>query len=144
MDAPKSPSDERLSGLRILVVDDSEDTARMMRLLLRSLGHEVRVAFAGQEAIALFENFRPDVVLLDVMLPDISGPEVINAVRGKAGFATTAFVAVTGCASDQIPPIFNRHFMKPVDHDALNEFLSQLVTERRIETPGPGSAHHPA
>lgn len=111
----------------------------MMRVLLKSQGHEVRLAFAGQEAIELVESFRPDVVLLDLMLPDISGAEVIEAVRAREGIAKTAFVAVSGYDSDQVPPIFDGHFMKPVDHDALNEFLSRLASNLRLGIPGPDS-----
>ena len=59
MDGSKSRTDERLPGLRIVVVDDSRDTARMMQLLLRFQGHEVKLAFAGREAIELVESFRP-------------------------------------------------------------------------------------
>lgn len=139
MDGSKSQSDERLSGLRILVVDDSQDTARMMRLLLKGQGHEVRLAFAGREAIELVESFRPDVVLLDLLLPDISGAEVIEEVRGRKGFETTAFIAVSGYDSDKIPPIFDGYFVKPVDHDALNEFLCRLARKQRFGIPGPGS-----
>jgi CheY-like chemotaxis protein len=116
--------------LRIVVVDDSRDTARMMQLLLRFQGHEVRLAFAGREAIKLVESFRPDVVLLDLRLPDMSGAEVIQKLRGRQGFETTAFVAVSGYDSDQIPPIFDGHFVKPVDHDALNEFLSRRARKQ--------------
>ena len=84
MDGSKSQTDEHLPGLRILVVDDSKDTARMMHLLLKLQGHEVRLAFTGREAIEVVESFRPDVVLLDLRLPDMSGADVIQELRGRA------------------------------------------------------------
>jgi CheY-like chemotaxis protein len=138
LDGSKSRTDERLPGLRIVVVDDSRDTARMMQLLLRFQGHEVKLAFAGREAIELVESFRPDVVLMDLRLPDMSGADVIQKLRGRQGFETTAFVAVSGYDSDQIPPIFDGQFVKPVDHDALNEFLSRWAHKQRLGIPGPG------
>ena len=85
MDGSKSRTDERLPGLRILVVDDSEDTARMMLLLLKHQGHEVKLAFLGRKAIELVESFRPDVVLLDLRLPDMSGVEIIRGAASEAG-----------------------------------------------------------
>ena len=54
----------------------------------------------------------------------------------RQGFETTTFVAVSGYDSDQIPPIFDAHFVKPVDHDALNEFLSRLARKGRLGIPG--------
>lgn len=126
MDDPPPRSDERSRGMRVLVVDDSRDTARMMRLLLAGEGHEVRIAHAGGEAIRLAESFRPDVVLLDMTLPDMSGAEVAGALRGAVGFEATTFVAISGHASDRIPPVFDAHFQKPFDHDALARFLARL------------------
>jgi CheY-like chemotaxis protein len=117
--------------LRILVVDDSKDTARMMHLLLERQGHEVKLAFTGRKAIELVESFRPDVVLMDLRLPDMSGAEVIRELQGRHEFGTTAFVAVSGYDADQIPPICDAHFVKPVDHDALNAFLYRLASKQR-------------
>lgn len=110
--------------MRVLVVDDSEDTARMMKVLLRGQGYEVKLAFAGREAIELAEGFRPDVVLLDLTLPDMSGVEVAEELRKTEGFERTSIVAISGYDSDWIPALFDRQFVKPVNHDALNEFLA--------------------
>ena len=110
MDGPKTRSDERRPGMRILVVDDSQDTARMMRVLLRGQGYEVKLAFAGREAIEVAEGFRPEVVLLDLTLPDLSGAEVAEELRGAEGFERTAFVAVSGYGSERIPRRLRRAF----------------------------------
>jgi CheY-like chemotaxis protein len=117
--------------MRILVVDDRRDTARMMRVLLGAQGHEVRLAFTGREAIAVAEEFRPEVILLDLTLPDMSGEELAAQLRGTEGFEATAFVAVTGYGSDGLAPVFDGHFQKPVDHDALNGFLARWSSEAR-------------
>jgi CheY-like chemotaxis protein len=125
MDDPKPRGDERCPGTRILVVDDSQDTARMMRVLLKGRGHEVRLAYTGQEAMAVAEEFRPEVILLDLTLPDMSGTELAEGLRGAEGFEATAFVAVSGYGSDGLAPVFDGHFQKPVDHDAFNGFLAR-------------------
>jgi two-component system, OmpR family, response regulator len=123
--------------LRVLVVDDSQDTARMMRVLLKGQGYEVKLAFAGREAIEVAKGFRPEVVLLDLSLPDLSGAEVAEELRGTEGFERTAFVAVSGHDSERIPSVFDEHFVKPLDHDALGRFLSRLASEgRRPENGG--------
>jgi CheY-like chemotaxis protein len=129
MDGPKTRSDERCSGMRILVVEDSQDTARMMRVLLKGQGHEVKLAFAGREAIEVAEVFRPEVVLLDLTLPDLSGAEVAEELRGTEGFERTVLIATSGYGSERIPPVFDGHFVKPLDHDALNRFLARLASE---------------
>jgi two-component system OmpR family response regulator len=138
LDDSNSRTDARLPGLRILVVDDSRETAQMMSLLLKHQGHAVTLAFAGREAIKLIESYRPDVVLLDLKLPDISGAEVVKELRGRQGFETTSFVAISGFDADRLPPLFDAHFVKPVDHDRLNEFLSQLASNQTPRIPGPG------
>jgi CheY-like chemotaxis protein len=131
MDGPKIRSDERRAGMRILVVDDSRDTARMMRVLLKGQGHEVKLAFTGREAIEEAEGFRPEVVLLDLTLPDLSGAEVAEELRGAEGFERTAIIAVSGYGSERLPAAFDGHFMKPLDHDALNKFLARWASDER-------------
>ena len=131
MDSPRTRSDERRAWMRILVVDDSQDTARMMRVLLKGQGHEVKLAFAGREAIEVAKGFRPEVILLDLTLPDLSGAEVAEELRGAEGFERTAFVAVSGYGSERIPHVFDGHFVKPLDHDALNRFLARWASDER-------------
>jgi CheY-like chemotaxis protein len=131
MDAAKSRSDREPGGMRILVVDDSRDTARMMGVLLRGQGYEVMVAFKGREAIGLAETFRPDVILLDISLPDMSGEEVAQELRKVVGLETTTVVAISGYGPERVPPVFHGQFVKPVNHDALNGFLARLASERR-------------
>jgi CheY-like chemotaxis protein len=131
MDDPTPRSDERCRGMRVLVVDDSRDTARMMRVLLKGRGHEVRLASTGREAIAVAEEFRPEAILLDLILPDMDGAELAETLRATEGFEATAFVAVSGYGSEGMAPVFDGHFQKPVDHDALHEFLARWSSERR-------------
>ena len=136
MDGPKTRSDERRPGMRILVVDDSQDTARMMRVLLKGQGYEVKLAFTGREAIEVAEGFRPEVILLDLTLPDMSGAEVAEELRGTEGFERRPSSPSRATARTRIPPVFDGHFVKPVDHDALNRFLARLASEGRRPEDG--------
>ena len=82
---------------RILVVDDNVDAAKSLaRLLARLYGQEVRVAHDGPEALAVAEEFRPEVVLLDIGLPGMDGNEVARRLRERPEFDGTLLVALTG------------------------------------------------
>jgi CheY-like chemotaxis protein len=118
----------RTEPLRVLVVDDAEDTARMLRVLLKGAGHEARIAFDGPGAIEAAAAFRPDVVLLDLTLPGMGGVEVAEGLRRLPGLAGCTIAVVTGYGEDVLPSPspFDRHFLKPVDHDALLAYLASL------------------
>ena len=90
MTPPTDPSDPAVDprdrerpghGERLLVVDDEHDIADLLRAGLRFVGYDVRVAFSGAEALAVTDEFRPQLVLMDVMLPDISGFELCRQIR---------------------------------------------------------------
>jgi CheY-like chemotaxis protein len=142
MDGPERRNDGPGPRMRVLIVDDHEDSARSVRALLRPRGYEVKLAFDGREAIEVAQSFRPDVLLLDLTLPDMSGAEVAEELRKALGFEGTAIVAVTGFGSDRVPADFDGHFVKPVDHDALCRFLARLAAEGK--RPGDdGTPHAP-
>ena len=118
--------------LRILVVDDNADTARMLKVLLRCEGHEARIAFDGPAAIEAATLFRPDVVLLDLTLPGMSGVEVAAKLRGLPELSACRLVAVTGYGEERLPSPspFDHHFQKPVDHVALLGYLAGVAAAR--------------
>ncbi len=76
------------SSLRILVVDDNRDAAASLGMLLRIMGQEVRTAHDGLEAVKLADEFRPQVVLLDIGLPGLSGHEAAQRIRQEPWGAT--------------------------------------------------------
>src|SRR5262245_47530464 len=88
-------------SLRVLVVDDYPDTGESLGVLLRLWGHEVRTAADGPAALDAAREFRPDVVLLDVGLPGMSGWEVAPLLRGQAGDHLPLLIAVTGYGREQ-------------------------------------------
>ena len=115
---------------RVLVVDDNEDAANMLGELLEDAGHEVRTAYTGIEALRAAEAFRPDVVLLDIGLPDLDGYEVARRLRaGRARAAKIA--ALTGWAQ---PREAHRseaagidvHLVKPASLQAIEDVIDSV------------------
>jgi two-component system CheB/CheR fusion protein len=107
------------SSRRILVVDDNEDSAISLALLLKTRGHDVQVAHEGIAAIDRACDFRPDVVLLDLGLPGMDGCEVARRLRDRAETQLALLVAVTGHGHDEAREKardagFDHHLVKPV------------------------------
>jgi DNA-binding response OmpR family regulator len=130
---PGSVSNGPLSGeqaLRILVVDDNEDASETLALLLRQTGHEVRVAADGASAQTAAEEFRPEVVLLDIGLPGMDGWEVARRLR-TLDLQGVRLVAISGYGLDEDRRRarevgFDQYFTKPVSFATLREYLGQL------------------
>ena len=115
-------------GRKILVVDDNVDAAEMLATLLELEGHAPTVAYDGASAIEQFERARPDVVLLDLGLPDLDGLEVARHMRARS--PQVLLVAVTGYGDESIRARsreagFDHHLLKPVDFDVLRAMLSR-------------------
>ena len=115
--------------LRVLVVDDNRDSADSLGMLFRLVGHDVRTAHDGLEAIAAADEFRPDAILLDIGLPKLDGYEVARQIRRLDWGRKTTLIAVTGWGqaedrerSQQAG--FDHHLIKPVDPSALLELLT--------------------
>jgi CheY-like chemotaxis protein len=119
-----SAQEGRVPGKRVLIVDDSVDTARMMKLLLEYEGHDVRTAHDGLKALKAAGDFLPEVVLLDLMMPGMSGREVAEALRKDGAVSRTLIVGVSGYDEDGIPPGFDHLMVKPVDHGALLRLIA--------------------
>ncbi|QRQ84717.1 hybrid sensor histidine kinase/response regulator [Cupriavidus oxalaticus] len=117
---------------RVLVVDDNADSADSMAELLNMLGHEARAAHGGHEALALAGSFRPDCVLLDLEMPDMSGYEVLLALRQTCA-AQVRFLALTGRGTPEDQQRsklagFHAHLTKPLAIDALSRALADPAT----------------
>jgi two-component system CheB/CheR fusion protein len=128
-EAPRGAEAAPTSALRILVVDDNQDSAISMTLLLELQGHEVHVAHAGKVALTIANDKRPDVILLDIGMPGMNGYEVAKHLRAQEAFDNTLLVAITGYgrASDlklTQSAGFDHHLVKPVDYDKLQAVLS--------------------
>ena len=136
---PASPAVTRTAApLRVLVVDDNVDSAESLAMLLTAVGHEVRTRYTGSEALASAVSFDPDVVLLDIGLPEMDGYAVATALRARAGGADMTLVAVTGYGqvADKERALaagFDEHFTKPVDFMALQRLIAATVEQRSLE-----------
>ncbi len=128
------PATERNDGaaraVRILVVDDSMDATEMLSLILEHKGYESERAHSGTDALTFYETFRPDVVLLDIGLPDLDGYTV--ATRMREINPGPMLVAVTGFGDDQTVAAvkrcgFSHHLLKPINWDALDEVLARVA-----------------
>jgi PAS domain S-box-containing protein len=119
---------------RILVVDDNRDAAETLAELLTMLGNEVAVALDGTSAVDRVRQFGPDVVLLDIGLPDVNGYEVARRVRRLEGLRQPRLIALTGWGQQQdkrlaVEAGFDQHWTKPVDIARL-QALSRNSLER--------------
>ncbi|MEX0610587.1 MAG: response regulator, partial [Pirellulales bacterium] len=117
------------SKRRILVVDDNENAAQMLGMLLKALGNDVRMVFDGLSAIKLAAEFRPDVVLLDIGMPQIDGYETARLIRQEPWGSTLVLAALTGWGQEDDKRRtreagFDHHFVKPVEPAVLQKFLA--------------------
>lgn len=115
---------------RVLVVDDNVDSARTLACLVESLGHAVEIAFDGPSALEAARASDPELVLLDVGLPGMSGYDVVRALREDVRTRAARIVAVTGYGqyTDRQAALdagFDRHLIKPVPLDALHSLLAE-------------------
>ena len=123
--APQPPAEFR----RVLIVDDNEDAAETLALLLRGDGHEVRTAHDGSAALREAEAFRPEIVFLDIGLPGMDGYAVAQRMRQEPTSAGILLVALTGYGQDEDrrrsrEAGFDHHLVKPVEPAALQQLLA--------------------
>jgi len=122
---------------KILVADDSQDGADSLAFLLRAAGHEVHTAYEGRTAIQMAQQLRPDVVLLDIGMPEVSGYDVARAIRREAWGRSMRLIALTGWGQAEhrrrsLEVGFDDHLVKPVELDVLDDVL-------QMSTPTPNS-----
>jgi PAS domain S-box-containing protein len=129
---PDQPAKFTAARQRILIVDDNQDAADSLALLLQLDGHETQVVYGSKAALELAQSYHPDVVLLDIGLPEMNGYEVARRLRGLAGLERVRLIALTGYgqAEDQARAQaagFDDHLMKPVESQALQQALAGFV-----------------
>jgi CheY-like chemotaxis protein len=112
---------------RILVVDDNADAAELLAVQLRAMGHEAFVAHDGRAALAALARARPQIVLLDIVMPGLSGYEVAKRIREQLG-PGVQIVALSGFGADEdraraLEAGFDQHMVKPVDPAFLKSLL---------------------
>lgn len=146
-DAP-APSSGPVDAARVrtLVVDDNVDAADTFGLLLETLGCDVRTAYTGTSALAMGRTFLPQLVFLDLGLPDISGLDVCERLRAEPGGRAVVICAVTGWgrAADRAASAsagFDHHLVKPVEPDRLTPLVAEAGARvRAAGAPEPDPA----
>ncbi|NIE62882.1 response regulator [Burkholderia sp. Ax-1719] len=125
-----------LIGRNILIVDDNRDAADSLGVLLELLGAQVRIVRDGPAALAMFDSWQPDVVLLDIGMPGMDGYEVARRARAHPASAGVVLIALTGWGQDEDrrrskEAGIDFHLVKPVDMRALHQLLLTQVGKRR-------------
>jgi CheY-like chemotaxis protein len=126
---------------RVMVVDDSADTALTEAMLLMTQGHIVSAAKSGSEALDNIQEFRPDVVLLDIAMPGMDGYEVARRIRRVVGYETVVIVAISGYGQESdrqgaIQAGIDHHLLKPINQDDLTRILTDWEA-RSADEPAP-------
>jgi len=116
---------------RILIADDNRDVAESCQIMLQILGHEVEKAFDGVEALEKAEQFRPDLIVLDIGMPKLNGLETARRLREQPWARDTILIAMTGWGGDEdkresAEAGFNVHLVKPVDGMAIQGILDRI------------------
>ena len=136
------PTNEKV--LRVLVVDDDRDGADTLGMIIEELGHQVHVTYGGTQALDVATAFRPDLMLIDLVMPHIDGCDLVARFRQKPAFAQTKIVAITGHSDEEHKSLakeagFDLVLPKPVTLPAIEAFLSCVVPAPKlaIQLPRP-------
>ena len=134
------PAQTRTDALRILVVDDNVDAASTLSALLQIEGHELREAYSGPRSIEVADEFRPDVILLDIGMPEMNGYQVARRLRAKKNCSPSpVLVAVTGWGqlddkNRAYEAGFDFHLTKPLQLEELRKLLCRVGAENGVES----------
>jgi signal transduction histidine kinase/ActR/RegA family two-component response regulator len=120
--------------LRILVADDNRDAAHTLAMLLTLEGHEVRAVHDGIEALAMGDDFVPQLIFLDIGMPLLDGYETARQIREREWGAHTHLVALTGWGQEEdrrkaLAAGFQDHLVKPAELDAMKAIIDRIVDE---------------
>lgn len=114
------------NSFRVLIVDDNRDGADASGLLIEVLGHQVHVTYGGMLALDVATAFRPDLMLVDLLMPEMGGCEFTRHVRQISSFAKTKIMAVTGQKDNEDKALAMRA--------GFNDFLFKLASLAEIQT----------
>jgi len=117
--------------LKILIVDDNADSAQTISWMMEALGHQTQVLFTSVGVIETAKSFKPDVMLLDIGLPGMSGYELCQAIRQIDMFKNTVMIAQTGWGQNKDKKLaqeagFDHHLIKPFDLSSLTKIINSI------------------
>jgi signal transduction histidine kinase/ActR/RegA family two-component response regulator len=138
-DMPSSPAPSVGRHGKVVIADDNRDAADSLRLLLELSGYDALVAYNGQQTLDFGAQERPDVFILDVGMPDMTGYDVARRIRQQAWGRGALLVAVTGWGQDDDKQRarvagFDHHFTKPVSPEAVELVLAAYMGRRAALT----------
>ena len=122
------------SPKRILIIDDEQQFCSLTAMFLQERGYEVATASSGTEALAQLERFRPDVVLLDVVMPGLSGLDVLKLARERAFPPRVIMITATDdlqVAQQALQEGAEAYMCKPVSFDELERAISRIYPAQR-------------
>ena len=122
--------------VRVLVVDDNSDVLLTTSVLLRMMGHEVHPATTGAEALREVTTFSPDLVLLDIAMPHMSGISVAQNIRALHLIKEPTLAAMTGFANIEVQKQcaqngFDHYLVKPVETAAIDQLIRIVIADSR-------------
>jgi signal transduction histidine kinase/CheY-like chemotaxis protein len=125
-----APSATATRHRRVLVADDNLDAGESLAMLLRLEGHEVEIARNGPEALALFDRMKPEIAILDIGMPGLSGYEVAQRIRARKAANEVTLIAVTGWGQEAdkaraAESGFDHHFTKPIEPESLAALIGR-------------------
>ena len=129
---PLSAGNEHSGRVKVLVVDDNVDLVEMLSMVIEAAGHYVRKAFDGRSGISAALEYQPDLILLDVGMPDMKGTEVAKELRRHRELAGARIVALTGWGQPDdrqrtAAAGFDDHLTKPADPGQIQRILEEVA-----------------
>ena len=139
-----APAFDTNTRLRVLVADDNRDAANSLQLLVETMGHSVHVVYDGRAALAAAQGFDPELVLLDIGMPHVSGYDVARALRQQDGVRRPLLVAITGWGQEvdrrqALDAGFDHHVAKPISEEMLRAVLAEAATSASASGSRPPS-----
>jgi PAS domain S-box-containing protein len=139
---PAKPATPFADGLRILIVDDNRDSADSLAKLLAMRGHDARATYDGAAGLKAARDQHPDLILLDLGMPGLSGLDVARRLRERPETATAILAAITGWGQEEDrrrtrEAGFDHHLVKPIDLDLLDQILADLFGRKAASKPEP-------
>ena len=128
-------SNDEAMAARILVVDDNRDTSYLVGSLLAKFGHITHTSLSGADALACLEEFKPDIVMLDIAMPKMNGYELARQIRERAGYEQVPIVAITGLSQESDQELareagIDEYLIKPVSIADLLRSVSCYVDRK--------------
>jgi PAS domain S-box-containing protein len=130
--SPPETGEAKAPPLRVLVVDDNVDAAQTLATLLKAYGHEAQAVYDGPTAVEAARAYRPNLILLDIGLPEMDGFEVAKKVREEPELSSVVLVALTGYGQETDKQRseeagFDHHLVKPADFSKVKEILASVA-----------------